>query len=336
LRVHELIPLSDGIRWQQAVDRVDCSIWHSLQVCRALKTATAGELYLYHYVDHLAEVVCPLLVRTFAGREDITTPAGFSGVVGNGHSPRFPSEWRHFCETKGWVCGFVGLHPLLNYLPFVPEDELRFERTIYTWQLPDDDNAMLGQLSSNRRRQIKRWLSSGAWLSRDEDQMAAFLHNEAPRFFRDRHASDSYILPSGAWAGLLSSRNVFGLGAVVDGEMVGVSIFGFAGGLGEYLFNISKPKGQFASAPLLWEGALALRRHGAVVLNLGGGIREGDSLGEFKRRFGAHQVRQPCLKQIFDTEGYLALCRQTGSDSAIGQDYFPPYRSPYLNLRSVV
>ena len=59
-------------------------------------------------------------------------------------------------------------------------------------------------------------------------------------------------------------------------------------------------------------------------LNLGGGIKTGDCLDDFKRRFGGSSVTGQALKIVFSPECYRDLCMRYNVESC-GTGYFPPY-----------
>jgi hypothetical protein len=69
-----------------------------------------------------------------------------------------------------------------------------------------------------------------------------------------------------------------------------------------------------------------LRALGVTSLNLGGGIREGDDLAEFKRRFGAAELPLVSLRQVYRQDEYERLCREAGVTSHRSA-WFPPYRA---------
>ena len=79
---------------------------------------------------------------------------------------------------------------------------------------------------------------------------------------------------------------------------------------------------------LVWWAVERLRELGIERLNLGGGMREGDEVAEFKRSFGAAQHRLASLRQVYRPAAYEDLCRQAGVDPDRRSGYFPPYRAP--------
>jgi hypothetical protein len=96
------------------------------------------------------------------------------------------------------------------------------------------------------------------------------------------------------------------------------------------MFNVCGEAGRAHAFTLLWNGALRLQDEGVPFLNLGGGIREGDGLAQFKRRFGAEQRPFLALRQIYDTERYQALCAAANVVADRRDGYFPAYRDPAL------
>ena len=68
-----------------------------------------------------------------------------------------------------------------------------------------------------------------------------------------------------------------------------------------------------------------LKEFGVERLNLGGGVREEDSLDQFKRRFGGEPLKGQVLKQVFDKEKYDYLRKTYCSEKFKNSDYFPPY-----------
>jgi hypothetical protein len=324
---HELIPLSDHERWEAALRGIDHAFWHRWACCSALAAPSVHSVHLYAYTDAKARVVCPLIERQHRGHTDVATPAGFSGFAGRGRSRDFPGRWTEFARRQGWVCGYIAVHPLLEWRGLIVEEEVRFERNIYVLPLNGDEEALFGRLSTNRKRQIRAWRGARKDTTRDAHAISEFLVEAAPDFYRARHASAAYYVAPEGWRALLRLPEILAIGAVSGGRIVAVSVFALAGRRAEYLFNISVPEGQYASAPLLWEGALALRARGASLLNLGGGLREGDSLAEFKRRFGSEMHPVPCVKQIYDPERYARLCREAHPTGVPERSFFPAYHN---------
>ena len=68
----------------------------------------------------------------------------------------------------------------------------------------------------------------------------------------------------------------------------------------------------------------ALQARGIARVNLGGGVKSGDGLEQFKRRFGGERAVPMVLKHIYQPHAYAALCEACGV--AEGREgFFPPY-----------
>jgi hypothetical protein len=112
-----------------------------------------------------------------------------------------------------------------------------------------------------------------------------------------------------------------------DGQLESVAAFGYTAHAGDYLFGVSRPGGERHSARLVWWGIERLRELGVASLNLGGGIRPGDDVAEFKRRFGAAEKPLASLCQVYRREAYERLCAKAGVSPG-SSGWFPPYRAP--------
>jgi hypothetical protein len=60
--------------------------------------------------------------------------------------------------------------------------------------------------------------------------------------------------------------------------------------------------------------------------NLGGGMTPGDSLADFKARFGATPLPMRAVKAVYDPPAYEDLCRRHGADPGDRDGFFPAYR----------
>jgi len=61
-------------------------------------------------------------------------------------------------------------------------------------------------------------------------------------------------------------------------------------------------------------------------MNLGGGLREDDSIAMSKERFGAYKLPFVNLKQVYNSNVYEKLCAEVKADPDDRNGYFPAYR----------
>ena len=78
---------------------------------------------------------------------------------------------------------------------------------------------------------------------------------------------------------------------------------------------------------LIWSAVQRLRELGVPSLNLGGGVREGDDVAEFKRRFGAAELPLASLRQVYRPERLRARSAAQAGVTSDRSGWFPPYRA---------
>jgi hypothetical protein len=323
---HELIPLDRVGEWEDALREIPHAFGHTWGSCRAMQLSTGMDTYLYRFKGGDATIVCPIAERVFLGHTDIVTPFGFSGFVGNGTHSEFPTLWKEFAVRQGWVCGYIGLNPILQRTTDFDDTDVYAHSEIYVLDLAREESELLANLSSNRRRQLRDWQRSGSCIVTDRGLLAEFVLREHEEFFRSRGASAVYRFSRETWLSLFELPNVLAFGATSGNALAAVTVFAFTPTIGEYLFNISTGDGARLSTPLLWHGVLSLRSVGVRFLNLGGGIRPGDGVAKFKQWFGGRALPLRSLRQVYDPVVFERLCREAKVDPRVRTGNFPGYR----------
>jgi hypothetical protein len=324
---HELIPLDRAVEWEAALHHIRHAFGHTWGSCRAMQLSTGMKVYLYRFRGGDATILCPIAERTFLGHTDIVTPYGFSGFVGTGVHAEFPTLWKEFAREQGWVCGYIGLNPILQRGTDYDEADVYEQGDVYVLDLSEEESDLLANFSRNRRRQLRDWVRSGSRIISDRRTLVEFVLREHEQFFRSRGAAAVYRFSQETWLSLFELPNVLAFGATSGDSLAAVTLFAFTPTIGESLFNISIGDGVSLSTPLLWHGALSLRSLGVRFLNLGGGIRPHDGVARFKERFGGRALPLRSLRQVYDAVVFERLCRKTNVDPQIRAGYFPGYRA---------
>lgn len=330
----ELIPLSDPAGWRRALEGIPHGFGHTWESCRAMARgmpAATASTFLYCHQDGQHRVVCPLAERGEPGARDLVTPYGFNGFAGTGGGPAFQHRFRDLARRRGYVCGYVGLHPVLTGGDWAPPEEVHVYNSVHVLDLTLPEEERIARLSENRRREIRAFEREGTALLEGPEHRAAlarFFLDHYEEFFRSRDASPIYHFSRETLLDLFALENVLILGAAGPEGIEAVTVFGWTPYLADFLFNVSVPAGKRHSAALLWHGARRLRELGVPLLCLGGGIREGDGVARFKERFGGERRPLACLRQVYDPDRYAELCRRAGVSPEVGEGYFPPYRDP--------
>lgn len=325
---HSLIGIEDRRGWEDALSGVPHAFAHTWTYSRAIQRTSGLATSLYRGLVDGVRVLCPIAEREHAGRVDIVTPPGFSGFVGTGGAERFPDAWHEFARSRGWVCGFITLNPFLPQESYFRPAEVYAYNELFSIDLRTSDDERFERLSVNRRRQLRDWQRLSDTLVHDRSRLIDFLVGHHSGFLQDRGASSASFFSADALRELLEDERVTLVGAGERTRLEAVTAFAHTAAVGDYLFNVSLSEGRGHSAKLIWYGVRHLAALGVPVLNLGGGIRAGDGVADFKRRFGAatHPLRS--LRQVYDAERYESLCRAAGVDPADRGGFFPPYGAP--------
>ncbi len=324
---HELIPLSQPQRWRDALAAVPHAHAHTWGFCRAMQLTSGLATYLYRYDRGATRVVCPLSERPFRGHTDVVTPYGFGGFAATGAGESFAEDWADFARLRGWVCGYFALNPLLSDAEGFGVEETHSQSGLYVIDLRGSIEEILGRVAKSRRQQLRGRPSEAARLNDDREQLTDFLLATYADFFARRGAGPATRFAAATMAAIAELDDVFLVGAESGARIEAVAVFGHAPTGGDYLFNVSVPGGERHSAALVWFAVERLHALGATTLNLGGGVREGDGVARFKRRFGAAYLPLVSLRQIYVPTVYQRLCRQAGVCAGDRSGYFPAYRA---------
>jgi hypothetical protein len=321
----QVIGLEHRDAWEVALEAVPHAFAHTWDHCHAMATTSGHTTYLYCFRSPEARIVCPVAERPVGQYVDIVTPYGFSGFVGTGDCPSFGSHWTRYAERNGYVCGYLILNPVMANRTYFG-GAAQPHKTLFVIDLRPDEDVIFSRLSTNRRRQVRRGESDGVGLVYDRSRLTEFFVDVYPDFATRRVAAGVYRLNEGSMRELCRSPRVLLVGAQRENRLCAVSLFGFTPHAADYLFNASLPGEERHSTLLIWAAIRELKARGVRSLNLGGEVREGDGVGEFKRRFGADTVPLLNVKQVYRPDVYTSLCEQAGVDPA-DASFFPAYRA---------
>jgi len=325
---HQCIPLDSPTEWKAALTGINHGFAHTWEHCYAMHLTTGLRTFLYCFETDNGRIVCPIVERDFEGYVDIMKPYGFSGFVGNGDCLEFPHYWKEFARQRGYVCGYIGLNPIFGNTKYFEPSEVYQYNTVYVLDLTLSDQELYANLSKNRKRQLKNWDEIKSSLILDKAATKEFFVTHYIDFIREKNAPSFYYFSKETLSFLADLENVFLVGAGDSGELTAVSVFGHTPDTGEFLFNVSIDAGRNHSTLLMWYGINRLKSLGIPNLNLGGGDNKDDGVAQFKARFGSQKLPLGCVKQIYQPEIYMQLCRRASVDPSDIAGYFPAYRKP--------
>ena len=326
-----LIPLSARDAWSSALIGLDHAFAHTWASCHAMHLTTGWPTFLYVFQSADATFVCPFAERTYEDAIDVVTPYGFSGFVGNGPVAGVLDAWYEFAREREYVCGYIGLNPVLDDSVSCTDSRAESYNEVFLLDLRRSEDALFNALSTNRKREVAKWRRQGAPLVADRRRLCSLFLDRYADFMASRGAAPAYAFSRATLEQLLSLDNVILVGAGDGEQLEAVAVFAHTPAVADYLFGVSLPGGEHHSGVLVWEGARRLQELAIPVLNLGGGIRMGDGVADFKRRFGATPIPLKRLRQVYDSGRFEALCRRAGADPTNWSRYFPPYRAAVRN-----
>lgn len=319
------ISLEQPERWRAALDGVPHAFGHTWESCHAMSLTSGQRTELFLHEESTGRAVCPFAERSFEGHVDVVTPYGFSGFAVSGSADGLERAWRALAARRGWVAGYIGLHPL-----FTPEGLFAADRVkgqaLHILDLTVPEERTRARLAENRRREVSRWQRDPPRLTWSPDAVVAFVRRHFRDCHRRRGAGEVYMLGDDTLAALCCADGVFATAAGRD-AIEAVCLFGHTAYEGQYLFNVCTDAGRPFTTGLLWEGQRRLRALGVPKLNLGGGIRPdpGDGVAVYKSRFGGDRLSLEALRHVYRADVYDALCRRVGVDPS-ADGYFPAFR----------
>lgn len=317
------ISLAERAEWEAALAGVPHVFGHTWGSCRALALADQ-EAVLYVAEEGERQVACPLIERPIEDRLDLATPYGFSGLTGTGPWPGFPERWRRFAAGRGYVAGYLAINSLFGDESYADPATVTVANQTYVLDLRGGVEGAWSGLSTNRRRQLRGWRAEDYDV--DSDELAAFFVAQYPASMERKGAAARHRFPAATLAALCELPETFLVGGRGEGGLESVSLFGYTPHAGDFLFNAALPGCEHHSAQLIWSAVNLLVERGVPWLNLGGGMSPGDSLAEFKARFGASRLPMRAVKAVYDPAAYDDLCRRHGADPGDREGFFPAYR----------
>lgn len=323
LSADRCIPLASRASWDEALAGVPHVFGHTWGSCHALGLSDdAAALYVAEGPG--VRVVCPLIERPVGDRLDVATPYGFSGLAGTGPWPEFAEHWQRFAEERGYVAGYLAINALYGDDSYADPETVTVANETYVIDLRDGIEGAHARLSTNRRRQLREWRPDLHEI--DSDRLASFFVEQYPLAMERKAAAARHRFSAATLAALCELSDTFLVGAVSDGAVESVSLFGYSPHAGDFLFNAALPGCEQHSAALIWSAVDRLVDLGVPWLNLGGGMRPGDALADFKARFGATRLPMRTVKAVYDRAAYDELCRRHGADPTDRGGFFPAYR----------
>ena len=315
--------VEDAGEWDDIIERLPHAVAHRFSYQQALLGGRRSGGRLLVVESASVRVVCPVAVRSWAGYDDLYTPYGFGGFVGNADL-RLAKDVLHMLGASRWVAGYFQQHPVVGLKPWSSNSG----PVTFVVDVDRPWSEVMNGMSGRLKTKLRRWRRSAPRICDRECLERAFV-DLYPDHAARVGASSVYRFDGPALTALAALPDVRLYGAGAD-TVEAVVMFGFTPYTADYMFGVSTPDGRAHTAGLIADALEDAAATGVSKVNLGGGIRGHDGVAEFKRRFGARAVRAPALSWIFDASTYHTLCRSAAVSPA-HTDYFPAYRAARLD-----
>lgn len=272
------------------------------------------------FVD--GDMLYPFLVRPLpGGRCDVTSAYGFGGPSAGGD---WRAGFRAACAERGVVSEFVRFHPIRANQRFAGDDMRVTEvqdMVVLDVRAPDEE--LVRRMVPQARNKLRKALRAGLEVeeSRDLDRFWRLYTAAMGRV----EADESYLFGREYFEALDELGDAV---TMLDAGQAAALFLSGAGAVHYFLAASTQEGRRNAAANLvIYEAMRRARDAGQAVLNLGGGLQQGDALHVFKTSFGPGRAPYCVASAVHDEDAYRALCTEAGVDPA--DSYFPAYRRPH-------
>ena len=326
------IKLDSPSEWEKALQGIEHSFCHRWEYCNAMSISSGLNTCLHVFEDQTGKATIALSERQKEiGISDLVSPYGFGGFAGDlGFvlSKKFRDAFIDFGMSHGYATAYILQNPLLKLPKFYWKDYLDCSHLIYEIDLTIDVVSLWNAMSKTHRYEIKRFEREKApRIIFDRSLLALAVKSFYRETLRRVDAADVYNFPDDTLDILMDSSKALLIGVEDKQGIQAVSIFLHTEFAAEYFLNATTLQGRKYSRKILWQAIETLKNMEVARLNLGGGVKPGDTLDDFKRRFGGKTMDGQALNIIFNRDVYNALSEKFFGKSHQAEGYFPPYWS---------
>jgi hypothetical protein len=262
-------------------------------------------------------------VREIEGLREVFSPYGIGGFVGSPPKDFF-SQWNNWMASQGFVTAYLLQHPAFPFLE--SQGCWQRARPLFLMDLEEPLEALSDKLHTTHRYEIRKMQQEAGLevlVGNAPDLKEAFLALY-PEAMRRVGASGTYHFNEKTLRALMDMPGSLLTGVRKDGDVCAAALFLSTPACAEYFLSAASPGGRKYSRLLVWKAVEILQRQKVSKLHLGGGIKAGDELEHFKRRFGGKELIGLCLKDVFRKAEYEKLCGARGVKPS-AEGFFPPY-----------
>ncbi len=317
------ITIKEKEDWDIALQGSNVSVYSTWQYCNIIGQNYSEDISLLKISSGASGMIAVYTSRSKDGEyKDIYSPYGMGGVYFWGEDTvEIIIIFEKWLREHKIVTYFLMLHPkdVLSNNNYIEQ-----YRAVYKLSVNEPNTNIWKKIHSNHKYEINKYCNNVEFgLIEDKTVLKPFFKELYFNTLKRVNAAETYYFSDTTLDLLFNSDITIGLGLKVGNEINCVVIFLKYNNWAEYYINASTIEGRAASRLLLWEMFKRLKEQGISLINLGGGVTDGDYLDDFKRRFGGDQVNIGLFKGISMQEEYNRLCEENGL--SLTDKYFPPY-----------
>lgn len=285
-----------------------------------------GRMRLFIYEEGDDFFFYPYLLRSIPGEPDlfdIETVYGYTGPLSTNTGKEFLDaaflKFAGQCLIDRVICEFVRYHPLLenHVIASGRGYDVIHLRDYVCVELERSVAGIEAAYSSANRNKIRKAEKLGMVIREDAspeafaDFVSIYLDN-----MKRLSASPMYFFSDRYFDGLrsLSGRSGMVIHAVLNGKVVGSTVFLVSGNYGHYFLSSATEEGRRNAAGnlMLAYGIRRCRELGVKRLHLGGGLtgEPDDALLQFKRNFSPYNVAFFIGKRIHMADAYQEVVKK--------------------------
>ncbi len=289
-----------------------------------------GEIRLFIYREKSEMYFYPFLIRNiFIDSEktefkDIETVYGYTGPISTTMNLDFihhaDNSFREYCASEKIVTEFIRFNPLLQnqrIVESIPSIALIPLREYIVLDLKNSEENIFADYSGQNRNKIRKAEKAGVSIENDvqclkfKDFVAIYIEN-----MKRLQAANLYFFTSDFFDGLkkLTRENGILINAILDGEVIGSTVFLKGKTFGHYFLSSANEKGKLnaVSNLMLHHGILWAKSEGLKSIHLGGGVttEENDPLLVFKKNFSKETCKFFIGKRIHNEKAYKDIVNQ--------------------------
>ncbi len=327
---YQIIDISQSTLWDKALEDIPHTYAHKWEYCNAISISSGLKTFLFVAKYGRERLLCPLSIREIEdGFPELVSPYGFGGIISTCPSEKYDSFkriWIDFAQQHSIVTAYIMQHPMFRLSCYSWEDDLYEHHGCYWINLRENIDSLWNKMRKGCRYEVRRWDKyPGAKVITDKRILKEKMKDLYPQTMNRVGASAIYNFSSETLDKLSEAPGSLILGVEEYSRIVAVTLFLHTPFTADYFLNAATPEGRKYTRFLVWLSIKYLKERNISFLNLGGGAKPGDTLEQFKRRFGGQMIQGQVLRQVFDQNKYMYLCSKYCQNNHSKIDYFPPY-----------